>query len=383
MAEEFGAALRFSCLLWALIFVALDRGGILVAGQLPPDVCYWTQGLIQPNDTLGHPSSNCTFQVRHPDFLAILGASPVLQFEAAAAAHEGGVYYPDTNEFFFTTKRVENQTVKLQKLDLGTKVVSTVVEDTDFGNGLVLDHQGQLLVCEQGKIDVPGHIQRVDPRTGNSTRIADNWFNIPFNSPNDVVVKTDGSIWITDPDYGSVQGFRAAPKVDNQVYRIDPLTGVVDVVGDMFTKPNGLAFSADESTLYVTDTGYALGTGAVDVERPHSITAFDVKKGRFLRNRSLFTAVARYDGTGLGVPDGIKVDTRGNVYVATGDGIQVFNEDAQPLGLIRVDGAANMGFAGPLLDTLYILNDVSIQSVKLSATGAGLVYAAKYHQIPL
>lgn len=79
--------------------------------------------------------------------------------------------------------------------------MSTLVEETDFANGVVLDNQGKLLVCEQGKLETPGHITRIDPVTAKSTLVADNWFNIPFSSPNDVVVKSDGSIWFTDPDY--------------------------------------------------------------------------------------------------------------------------------------------------------------------------------------
>lgn len=96
---------------------------------------------------------------------------------------------------------IDHVVVQLQKLNLETKVVSTLVDETLFANGLVLDNEGQLLVCEQGKEGSPGHITRIHPVTGHSTIVADNWFNIPFNSPNDAVVKSDGSIWFTDPDY--------------------------------------------------------------------------------------------------------------------------------------------------------------------------------------
>jgi len=178
--------------------------------------------------------------------------------------------------------------------------------------------------------------------------VADNWFGVPFNSPNDVVVKRDGSIWFTDPSYGSVQGFRTAPKLNNQVYRIS-VTGVVDAVADGFTQPNGLAFSPDEKRLYVKDTGFAVGVaGQFDVTKPHSITVFDVGADGLLCNRRVFASVGVYDGSspGLGIPDGIKVDTEGRVYTGTLDGVQVFSHSGKPLGLIRQSGVANMGFAG-------------------------------------
>lgn len=148
---------------------------------------------------------------------------------------------------------------QLTKVNLETGVVTILSAPTyDVPNGLVLDNQGNLIVCQQGNETVGGFIKRINLKTLKTTVVADNWFGVPFNSPNDAVVKRDGSIWFTDPSYGSVQGFRTAPKVNNQVYRISA-SGVVDAMADGFTQPNGLAFSYDEKRLYVTDTGFALG----------------------------------------------------------------------------------------------------------------------------
>lgn len=149
--------------------------------------------------------------------------------------------------------------MQLKKVNLKTGAVTVLNSPTyDVPNGMVLDNQGKLIVCQQGDFTQGGFIQRIDLTTLNRTVVADNWFGVPFNSPNDAVVKRDGSIWFTDPSYGSVQGFRSAPKVNNQVYRIS-VSGVVDAMADGFTQPNGLAFSYDENHLYVTDTGFAVG----------------------------------------------------------------------------------------------------------------------------
>lgn len=152
---------------------------------------------------------------------------------------------------------------QLKKVNLRTRVVTTLSAPLDdVPNGMVLDNDGNLLVCQQGSRTKGGFIQRINLKTMEKTVVADNWFGVPFNSPNDAVVKRDGTIWFTDPSYGSVQGFRDAPNVKNQIYKIST-SGVVDAVADGFTQPNGLAFSHDEKRLYVADSGFALGYSAV------------------------------------------------------------------------------------------------------------------------
>jgi len=157
-------------------------------------------------------------QVRDVEFLEILGPAPELKLLAKTDAHEGGVYYPDTNEFYFSSARRKvgyttlatssdekkaagKQNTEVNKISLSTGEVTTVFPLTDVANGMVLDRDGHLLVCQQGQGKKPGYIQRVDLKTLNVSIVADNWFGVPFNSPNDIVVKRDGTIWFTDPTY--------------------------------------------------------------------------------------------------------------------------------------------------------------------------------------
>uniref|UniRef100_A0A7I4CSZ5 SMP-30/Gluconolactonase/LRE-like region domain-containing protein n=1 Tax=Physcomitrium patens TaxID=3218 RepID=A0A7I4CSZ5_PHYPA len=333
-----------------------------------------------------NPKIVAGLQVRDPEFLDILGSSPKLVELVKTDAHEGGAWYPDKDEFYFSSNKLTSSTgqikTDLKKVNLRTRNVTNLsAPENNTPNGMVLDNDGNLVVCQQGSLNQGGFIQRINLKTMKNTVVADNWFGVPFNSPNDAVVKRDGSIWFTDPSYGSVQGFRSTPKVNNQVYRISNI-GVVDAVADGFTQPNGLAFSHDEKHLYVTDTGFAVGVqGKYDATKPHSITVFDVGVDGFLTNRRLFASVGVYDGSypGLGVPDGIKVDTQERVYVSTVDGVQVFNQLGKPLGLIRQPSVSNMGFAGRNLDTLYILNDTTISYVQLQVRAAGLKYAGSSH----
>ncbi|OAE35259.1 hypothetical protein AXG93_392s1060 [Marchantia polymorpha subsp. ruderalis] len=351
--------------------------------ELPEGVTRWRQGRIRDGIPTGAENESYHFVVRHEDFLDLLGPSPRIEKVAETNAHEGLLYMPDTDSLLFTTLGVlEHAPNQIKRLCLKTHEIFFISENTDYANGMTLDCQGNLLICQQGCKGSPAYIEKIDLKTGVSSNIADNWYGRRLNGPNDIVVKSDGSIWFTDPDYPMEQGFgEENPMLKNQVYRIDP-DGTVDVVADKFQKPNGLAFSPDESRLYVTDTGYYSGVPEVDKNRPHSITVFDVKNGRQVHDRRLFASICAFDGSSLGMPDGIKVDTAGRVYVANADGVQVINETGVMLGLIRVEKAVTLAFGGPLLDTLYIVNDHEILSVKLNATGAGLPYAGTYHKLP-
>lgn len=350
--------------------------------ELPEGVTRWRQGRIRDGIPTGAENESYHFVVRHEDFLDLLGPSPRIEKVAETNAHEGLLYMPDTDSLLFTTLGVlEHAPNQIKRLCLKTHEIFFISENTDYANGMTLDCQGNLLICQQGCKGSPAYIEKIDLKTGVSSNIADNWYGRRLNGPNDIVVKSDGSIWFTDPDYPMEQGFgEENPMLKNQVYRIDP-DGTVDVVADKFQKPNGLAFSPDESRLYVTDTGYYSGVPEVDKNRPHSITVFDVKNGRQVHDRRLFASICAFDGSSLGMPDGIKVDTAGRVYVANADGVQVINETGVMLGLIRVEKAVTLAFGGPLLDTLYIVNDHEILSVKLNATGAGLPYAGTYHKL--
>ncbi|KAH7331771.1 hypothetical protein KP509_20G049800 [Ceratopteris richardii] len=333
--------------------------------------------IVVPVVYIRYAHKRAIVQVLDPAFMEIINEESTLELLAEADAHEGGVYNPEDDCVYFSSSRQTDPkpNAQIMKVHLATGKVEVVKSETEVANGMVLGKDGALLVCNQGIRPHGGFIEHLNLKTGESKVLIDNWYGRRFNSPNDVVVKSDGSIWFTDPDYAWVQGFGAEPEVKNHVYRLSP-SGVVDAVADGFVKPNGLAFSPDESLLYVTDTGSTIGDGTVDIQKPHSVTVIDVdENGASLKNKRHFASIAtivepKYEG--VGCPDGIKVDTEGRVYIANLDGVQVFDKKGKLLGMIKIPGATNMGFAGRDLQTLVILNGTAIYKITLSAKGAGL-----------
>jgi gluconolactonase len=238
-----------------------------------------------------------------------------------------------------------------------------VRQPSNMANGMTLDRDGHLVICEQGTKERPARISRLDLKTREVETVVDRWRGLRFNSPNDVVVKSDRTVWFTDPNYGEIQGFKPAPDVGAYVYRHDPTTNETSVVADSFNKPNGLAFSPDESVLYITDTGANQAPGTYFVGLPHHVMAFDVRDGRHLRRERLFAVVSP------GVPDGIKLDTQGHVYTSSGTGVQAFTPEGDLIGEIMAPGVANFTFGGPQNDVLFILGDTRIWQAKLQVAG--------------
>ena len=255
---------------------------------------------------------------------------------AETDAHEGPVYVAAERALYFTTQRVGRR-VDIMRLSLADRRISTVVADAGAANGMALDRDGRLLVCEQQ----PAAISRVDPATGGREVVVDAYRGRPLNSPNDVVVKSDGSVWFTDPGYAHLQGFGPEPVLGDHVYCHD---GELELVAGGFEKPNGLAFSPDESVLYVGDSERCV------------VEAFDVLHGRVLTNRRRFAAIER------GFPDGLKTDRRGNVYTTGGPGLLVFSRTGALLREIDLPGAVNFAFAG---DQLLVTADDAIWSIPL------------------
>ena len=200
---------------------------------------------------------------------------------------------------------------------------------------------------------------------GSITVVANNYQGKRLNRPNDVVVKSDGSIWFTDPDYGILVpgiGDGEMPEQDrNRLYRVHPATGQVDSMCEEFDKPNGLAFSPDETVLYVGDSGRTHGEF-----RNHHVMTFDVVEGGGgIENPAILAVVDP------GVPDGMRVDTDGNLYVSAGDGVQVFSSGGDLLGKIHTpDVAANCAFGMSDYQTLFIAATESVWKVRLDAAGA-------------
>jgi gluconolactonase len=276
-----------------------------------------------------------------------------------APAHEGPVYAEDEHALYFTTLPKPGPRVSIARLDLATLVLSIVRDDANGANGMALAADGRLLVCEQGTPTTRACISAVDRATGAAETLVDAHAGLPLNSPNDVVVTSDGSIWFTDPSYGHLQGFKPRPEHGDQVYRFDGER--TSVVEDSFDKPNGLAFSPDESVLYVGDSGANHEPGSFEPARPHHIRAFDVVDGRRLEGSRLFATVTP------GFPDGIKVDADGRVYTSAFDGVHVFSPHGDLLEVIELPGAVNFAFGG---STLYVTADTAVWAVELAAKGA-------------
>jgi gluconolactonase len=268
---------------------------------------------------------------------------------AETDAHEGPVYAADEHALYFTTLRRE--LVAIKRLDLTDGTVSLVRPDANTANGMALDRQGRLVVCEQGTLSDPGRISRLDRRTREVETLVDSWNGVPLNSPNDVVVKSDGTIWFTDPSYGYLQGFRPTPQAGDHVYCYDPADDSLTLVADGFDKPNGLAFSPDERALYVGDNG-----------APKELLAFDVDDRARLSGRRV---VATTSGEH---PDGIKVDRAGRLYVSAPGGVDILAPTGEPLGAIDLPGAVIFAF-GPGEDVLYITADTAIWAADLNAKG--------------
>ena len=311
-----------------------------------------------------------TFAVYRDEFHSILGdrfRRPVL---IETNAHEGPVYVASEHALYFTTVPEPGpKNIAIKRLQLAGAAFPFEARDLDIvqfpsnmANGMTLDRDGRLLICEQGTRETPARIARMDLQTRSVETVVDQWRGLRFNSPNDVIVKSDRTVWFTDPNYGEIQGFMGAPEVGTYVYRHDPETGETSVVADSFNKPNGLAFSPDESVLYITDTGANQAPGTYFVGLPHHIRAFDVY-GDHLRHNRLFAVVSP------GAPDGIKLDMHGRVYTSSATGVQVFTPDGDLIGEIAAPGVANFTFGGPDNDVLFILGDTKIWQAKLQVAG--------------
>jgi gluconolactonase len=230
---------------------------------------------------------------------------------------------------------------------------------SNYANGNTRDREGRLVSCEHGA----RRVSRTEP-DGSVTTIADSHKGKRLNSPNDVVVKSDGSIWFTDPDYGILsdyEGFKAPREQDGcHVYRVDPKSGALSVVADDFVKPNGLAFSPDEKKLYVADSAVTH-----DPTWPHHIRVFDLAEGRKLRNSKVF---AEIDGA---FPDGLRVDVEGHVWSSAGAGVNCYHPSGALLGRVKIpEVVSNLTFGGARRNRLFITATTSLYSVFVGTTGA-------------
>jgi gluconolactonase len=233
-------------------------------------------------------------------------------------------------------------------------------------NGHTLDPLGRIIACEHSG----RRVSRLE-HDGRWQTLADRFEGMRLNSPNDVVVKSDGSIWFSDPTYGidsDYEGFAAASEIGAaNVYRIDPIDGSVSLVASDLVKPNGLAFSPDESILYVSDTGATHVPG-----HPPTIRAYPVAPDqRSLGPGQLFATCDR------GLFDGFRVDRHGNVLASSGDSVRVYAPDGTLIGRILVpETVSNLCFGGPRRNRLFITATTSLYAIYVNTAPAGFVAPA-------
>ena len=298
------------------------------------------------------------FEIFDDRFRAILRPDSTLEKLCSGTVWAEGPVYFEEEDCLLWSDIPNNRMLRWSRED-GMTVFR---EPANFTNGHYRDLQGRLISCEHG-----GRRVTRTEADGSIAVLADNYQGKKLNSPNDLVVKSDGTIWFTDPPYGilsNVEGYQAESEIGaNYVYRLDPETGDLNVVADDFDKPNGLAFSPDERTLYISDTGGSHTEGG-----PHHIRAFDVVTGAdaipFLTNGRLFAEISP------GLSDGFRIDVNGYLFTSAGDGIHVFSAEGELLGKIRVpEVVANCTFGGPGKDRLFIVATTSLYAIDLNTQG--------------
>ena len=268
---------------------------------------------------------------------------------------EGPVYFRDLRCLVWSD--IPNNRMMRWTEDDGS--IGVFRQPSNYANGNTRDNGGRLVTCE--------HDTRRVTRTeydGSITVICDKYQGKPLNSPNDVVVSSDGAIWFTDPGYGILGNYESAAKrpleLPTNVYRVDPHTGHAAVVADDFERPNGLAFSPDERRLYVVDSG-----------KPAHVRVFEVANGPRLTGSKVFAE------SKPGTADGVRTDMSGNVWCSQGwgdpkeDGVRCYAPDGALIGKILLpETVANLCFGGPKKNRLFICASTSVYAVYLNDVGA-------------
>lgn len=286
-----------------------------------------------------------------------LPLASVEQLASGCRWSEGPVYFGDGRYLLWSD--IPND--RILKWEEETGAVSVFRKTSNNANGNTRDRQGRLVTCE--------HRGRRVVRTeydGSLTVVMNHYQGRRLNSPNDVVVASDGSIWFTDPVFGILgyyEGEKADPELPPSVYRVDGRTGEPTVVADDIEGPNGLAFSPDESTLYVV---------ASRAQPNRKILAYDVVNGTRLANPRVFI-----DAGPGGTPDGFRVDIHGNLWCGWGmgdaelDGVRVFNDAGAPIGHIALpERCANLCFGGRWRNRLFMAASHGLYGMYVNTQGA-------------
>jgi gluconolactonase len=290
-------------------------------------------------------------QIDDPRFEALLKPEATLErLWTGAVWSEGPVYLPQEQAVVWSD--IPNDRMLRWSADRGGEVWRA---PSEYVNGNVLDLEGRIVHCSHGA----RALQRTEP-DGSVTTLVDAWEGKRLNSPNDVVVRSDGTIWFTDPPYGilsDVEGHKADSEIGTcLVFRFDPGTGALDPVIEDVEHPNGIAFSPDEARLYVSDTGGDEGV----------IRVWDVVEGGArLTGGDVFAHVAP------GISDGFRVDVEGNVWTSSLDSVQVFDPDGVRLGKVFVpEKVGNVCFGGPEGMRLFVAGSSSLYAIDVGIRGA-------------
>lgn len=295
----------------------------------------------------------------------IIGHARLEHLWSGARWSEGPVYVPAARHLIWSD--IPND--RLLRFNEDNGEVSVFEAKVGFHNGHALDRQGRLIACEHGR----RCISRLD-NDGRWRILADRIDGKRFNSPNDVVVKTDGSIWFTDPTYGidsAYEGFHAASETGgSHVYRLDTSTGAVRAVATDRIQPNGLAFSTDEKILYLSETGATHLKGTAPAIHGYSLT----DDGSSLRPMGPLLACTS------GLIDGFRLDWRGNIWTSSADAVLCHSPDGLLIGRIPVpELVGNLCFGGPALNRLYIAAQTSLYAIYLNTHAAGFDLGDDYN----
>ena len=322
--------------------VAAAAGAVRAAGQ-------WQESQRYPDPRI---------QIIDPAFAKYrIASAKVERLASGMRWAEGPVWFGDGRYLLWSD--IPNN--RLMKWEEATGAVSVFRNPSNYANGNTRDRQGRLITCE--------HDARRVTRTeydGVVTVLADRFSGKPLNSPNDVVCRSDGSIWFTDPPFGilgNYEGHAATPELPTNVYRLEPGTGRLAVVAGDINRPNGLCFSPDETRLYVIEAGVT----------PRVIRVYDVADGgtKLVNGRTLMTAEPN------GTPDGMRADVDGNLWVGWGmgaddlDGVAIITPEGKTIGRINIpERVANVCFGGLHRNRLFMAASTSIYSLFVNTQGA-------------
>jgi len=300
--------------------------------------------------------ADAEFEILDRAFLRCVRTSARVEklFEGCRWA-EGPAYFPASRSLVWSD--IPND--RMLRWDETTGATGVFRQPAGYSNGNTVDREGRLVSCEHGG----RRVSRTE-HDGSVITIADRYDRKRLNSPNDLVVKSDGSIWFTDPAYGidsDYEGNKAESEIGAcHVYRVDPANGKCVIVADDFVRPNGIASSPDEKSLYIADTG---ASHAAD--GPRHIRVFEVDEGGKLAKDRVFATC------NAGFFDGFRLDTDGRIWASAADGVHCFQPDGTLIGKIKVpERVANLEFGGAKRNHLYITATTSLYALKVPVNGA-------------